>query len=507
MDALPRRRSVTLPLVSADTVVCAGVGLALAGVAFGASGGTQLARTTYTEILVMLGGALLAGIALVVPRPGARVWGAWTLAGLVALAALTALSITWSMAPSDSWVEAGRMLSYVAAFAGALGLVRLAPRRWAGMVGGVALACVIVVVWALLTKVFPATLSADETFARLRAPFGYWNAVGLVAALGVPPLLWLAVKRSGNQALNALAYPGLGLSFVVLLLSYSRGALLALAVGLAFWFAVVPLRLRGATALVVSAFAAAPVVAWVFAREGLTNDDVPLIARTEAGHELGVLLVLMAALLLAAGLAIGFTAANRAPTLRARRRAGAGLVAIVALVPVLGLVVLATKPGGIDGQVSKGFDQLTDPDASTPSNQPGRLTATASVRSRYWREAIDIWQTEKLRGAGAGSFPVARTRFRTGALEVRQAHGYVVETLAGLGLAGLALSLALLAVWLASAARTVGLRRADRGLPVDAERVGLLTLTAVVVIFGVHSLIDWTWLVPGTAIIGLACAA
>lgn len=507
MRALARRRTVALPYVSADAVVCAGVGLVLAGVAFGAGGGTQLARTTYTEMAVMVGGALLAGAALVVPRPGARTCGAWSLAGLAALAALTAGSITWSLSPSDSWLEANRMLSYVAAFAGALGLVRLAPGRWAGMVGGVALSSVIVVVWALLTKVFPGTLSPDDTFARLRAPYGYWNAVGLTAALGVPALMWLAVKRSGNQALNALAYPGLGLSLVVLLLSYSRGALLAVAIGLAFWFAVVPLRLRGVTALVVSAIAAAPVVAWAFAREGLTTDDVPLLARTEAGHELGVLIVGMTLALLAAGLAIGFTAANRTPTPRARRRAGAALVAVLALLPVAGLVVMATKPGGIGGQVSKGFDQLTDPDASTPSNQPGRLTATASVRSRYWREAIDIWRTETLHGAGAGSFPVARTRFRTGPLEVRQAHGYLVETLAGLGLAGLALSLALLAVWLASATRATGLRRSDRGLPVDAERVGLLSLAAVVLTFGVHSLVDWTWLVPGTAITALACAA
>ena len=72
-------------------------------------------------------------------------------------------------------------------------------------------------------------------------PFGYWNAVGLMAALGVPPLLWLAARRSGNQPRNALAWPALGLLFTALMLSYSRGALLALLVGLAFWFAVVPL--------------------------------------------------------------------------------------------------------------------------------------------------------------------------------------------------------------------------------------------------------------------------
>ena len=51
------------------------------------------------------------------------------------------------------------------------------------------------------------SLAEDEIFARLRAPFGYWNAVGLMAASGVPPLLWLAARRTGHAAVSALAYP------------------------------------------------------------------------------------------------------------------------------------------------------------------------------------------------------------------------------------------------------------------------------------------------------------
>jgi hypothetical protein len=39
-----------------------------------------------------------------------------------------------------------------------------------------------------------------------------------------------------------------------------------------------------------------------------------------------------------------------------------------------------------------------------------------------------------------------------------------------------------------------------------AERAGLLTLLAVVVIFGVHSAIDWTWFVPGLAVPALVTA-
>jgi tetratricopeptide (TPR) repeat protein len=51
--------------------------------------------------------------------------------------------------------------------------------------------------------------------------------------------------------------------------------------------------------------------------------------------------------------------------------------------------------------------------------------------------------------------------------------------------------------------------RADRAAvrrPVDGDRIALLTLATVVLTFGVHSLIDWTWFVPGTALVALVCA-
>ena len=77
------------------------------------------------------------------------------------------------------------------------------------------------------------------------------------------------------------------------MLSYSRGALLALVVGLAFWFAVVPLRLRGAIVLLGASAGAAAVVGWAFSMTGLSTDELPIEVRADAGHELGALLLLM----------------------------------------------------------------------------------------------------------------------------------------------------------------------------------------------------------------------
>jgi hypothetical protein len=506
----PERRTITIPLprVAGGAALAAGVAVAIAAAAFAAAGGLRLERTTYVLIAMMLGGAALAAAALLWrPRTADRpLHGGGPVLAFGLLAAFTALSVLWSLAPSDSWVEANRTFAYLAVLAGGVALARLVPERWAAVVAGVGAGCLLVSAWALLTKVFPASLAPDETYARLREPFAYWNSVGLMGALGVPPMLWLAARRSGHAAANALAWPALGLLLVSLMLSYSRGALAALVVGVAVWMIVVPLRLRATVALAGAVAGALPVVAWAFAQDGLTTDRAPMAARVDAGHEFGALVLLMAAVLLAAGLAVHFAAAQRPPTPRTRRLAGRAALGVLALVPVIAVVALAAAPGGIDGQVGKAWDQLTDPNAAPPANTPDRLTATSSVRARYWAEALDIHATEPWLGAGAGAYATVRSRFRRDALAVRHAHGFVVQTLADLGWVGLAVTLAAAIAWLLAAARATGLRRRDRGLPFDAERVGMVTLAVVVVVFGAHSAVDWTWFVPANAAVALLCA-
>ncbi len=505
-----QRRTITIPLprVAGGGVLATSIALAIAAASFFAAGGLRLERTTNVLIAAMLASAALVATALV-QRPwtkDAPLFGGGPLLAFALLAGLTALSVSWSLAPSDSWVEAGRTLAYLSLFAAGIALVRLMPQHWAAVLAGVAGGCLIVCGWALLTKVFPASLASEETYARLREPFAYWNSVGLMAAVGVLPLLWLAARRSGHAAFNALAWPAIGLMLVCLMLSYSRGALVALLAGLALWFVIVPLRLRGAVALAGTVLGAAPVIAWAFSQDGLTTDRAPIAARVDAGHEFGALVLLMAAVLLVAGLAVQFAAAQRPPTPRERRIAGRAALGVLALIPVIALIALATAPGGVDGQVSKAWNQLTDPNAKTPANTPDRLTATSSVRARYWREALDVHATQPWIGAGAGAYATVRTRFRTDTLEVRHAHGYVVQTLADLGWAGLAVSLLAAAAWLLAALRATGVRRRDRGLPYDAERIGMLTLAVVVVVFAAHSLVDWTWFVPANAGVAMLCA-
>jgi hypothetical protein len=510
-----------VPQVAAGTVDLPGLllglalALALAGVAFGGAGGLRLEDAVPVEMGVTAAGTGLAAAAMVVGRGPVRAYGLVTVGVLAALTALTACSIIWSVQPSDSWVEANRTLSYLAAFAGGIALVRLFPGRSAAFAGGVLGATAAICVYAMLTKVFPGSLDPDAVISRLRAPFDYWNAIGVVAAMMVPLGLWLGARRDGHPLVSALAYPALALALVTMVLAYSRGALLAAVVGGILWFVLVPLRLRSVAVLLVSLGGAGLILLWGLNQDGLTADHIPPIIREETGPEFGVLLLLMGILLYLAGLATGYALERFPLAPEQRRTAGIAAIAAAALVPVLAVGAVVFSSSGLGGTL----DSLTNPDAKVPSNGPDRLTATGSVRARYWRDALNIWSAHPILGAGAGSYPTARARVRKDAIDVQHAHGYVVQTLADLGLVGLLLSLAALVAWIVAAARPLGIpipepfRNRAPPEPTDnavlkgsPERAAVVAIAAVALVFGVHSAIDWTWFIPGPAVIGLVCA-
>ncbi len=504
--------------------------LAVAGVicfiTFYAKGGLNLESMTSSEMMLTLAAGAIAAATVVLSSARRRLYGGWSLGLLLAFTFLTAASVVWSVQPDASWHDAGRMLAYSAVFGVGLALVRVAPDRWPAIIGGVALAAVVVCGYALATKVFPGKLAPSNAYARLEEPFGYWNAIGLTAAMGAICCLWLGARRTGHALLSALAYPAMGLLLLTLVLAYSRGALAAFAVGVALWFCVVPLRLRGAAVLIAGAVGAGAVGAWDFSTHALSSEKVPLAERVTAGHQLGALVIALLAVLTLTGLAIGFTTGRRAPTAAARRQAGAVLLALIALMLVAFVGALAHSHRGLTGSVSHAFDSLTNPNAKPPSNTPDRLTAVASVRARYWKEALQVFDAHPALGAGAEGYATAHLRYRTETLSVRHAHGFVVQTLADLGLVGLLVALALLAAWMAAAGRAThpfdrrwapwSAWRNPRAEPrpgwhslrvaYTPERVGLLSMLCLIVVFGMHSLIDWTWYVPGNACVALLCA-
>ncbi len=500
-------------------------------VTFLAKGGLNLESMTSTEIVLTLASGLAVVVAIVL-TPAARSlledpkYGLWPVALLIAFTALSGLSVVWSVQPDLSWQDAGRLLAYSGVFGASVALVRLAPDRWPAILGGLTLAATIVCAYALATKVFPGRLAPAVTYARLEEPYGYWNAIGLTAAMGAIGCLWLGARRSGHALLSALAYPAMGIMGVTLMLAYSRGALVALAIGVALWLCIVPLRLRSAAVLIVGGIGATAVVGWDFSRHALTTDNIPLAQRATAGHQLGVLLLVMVLLLTLAGVAIGFLSSRRPLSRTTRTRSGAILLALVVLTLVGFAGALAHSHRGFTGSITHAADTLTNPNAKVPPNSPGRLTAVASVRARYWKQALDVFDAHPALGVGAAGYETASLRYRTVLLEVKHAHGFVVQTLADLGAIGLVLALGLLFTWMAAAGRAThpfnrrwtswrtwlqipagarpGWRRSPR--PYTPERVGMLSMLCLVVVFGVHSFVDWTWYVPGDAFVALVCA-
>jgi len=512
------------PLAATLTRLAAGAWLAIAvtaavsAIGFAATGGVlsvdgsspsgpELGPNTVVQITLTLAGGLLVALAFARHQAANnRVFGLAAALAMFALAAFTALSVNWSVAPANSWLEANRTLAYGAAFAGAIALVRLAAGRWRSIIAGVLLATVIVSAYAVASKIVPEALDAAGSQARLSVPLGYSNAVGLTAALGIAPALWLGSRREGHGVLGALAAPALCILMVALVLSYSRGAVLAAVISVAFWLAVVPLRLRALSMLAIGGVAAAAVVAWSLRQPGLANDNVALASRSAAGHRLG--LILLGALVVAAlaALLVRF-AGDRAPLAPARRRKlGIAALVALALVPVAAAGAAAHSSRGLFGTVSHGWYELTTPNAQQPGNGVSRLTSTGSQQALYWSYALDVFDANPLTGAGAGSYSVASQRFMTSPAKSLNAHGYVVETLADLGLVGLGLSLLVALGWGIAAVRSVGPVRSRAPNAASPERIGLLTLIAVVIAFAVHSALDWTYFVPCDAVIALLCA-
>jgi hypothetical protein len=474
-------------------------------VVFVATGGTDLGPNTWVQIALVAVCAGLTVAALLVPKSRLPKHAASALVLFAALAALTYLSIAWSVQPANSWMEANRTLSYLAAFAAAAILARLAPDRWPAVLGAVGTVTVIVCGYALLTKVFPASLDANDTVGRLRVPFDYFNAIGLMAALGLPVCLWAGTRPATGRMLRSLTVPALAVLLTALVLAYSRGAVLAAVVGLGCWFVLVPVRLRGALLLVLGAVGGAIATGWALAHHAVTHNGATLPTRTAQGHDLGLVLLVVVILSTLAGWIATRAMDRNVLSADTRRRIGTALVILVALVPVAAIAGAAASSRGLTGQVSHVWRTLTSTTINpSVGNGASRLGALSNSRGLYWSEGLKVGEHALLAGAGAGGFDTARTRYATNPDEVAHAHSYVIETFADFGLIGVALSLAVVIAWGIAVKRTV--TPGPRDAHAAPERTGLITMLVVVVIYGVSSAVDWTWFIPGVTVPAMVCA-
>src|SRR4051812_41465634 len=125
---------------------------------------------------------------------------------LTTFATLTLASQLWSDMPDRAMTEFNRALFYLAI----LVLLGLLPRRawrmpW--MMRGLAAGILFVCTCALITRVLPRVWPTAENVAaqRLSFPLTYWNALAILAGIGVILALGIAANPRERRWASALA--------------------------------------------------------------------------------------------------------------------------------------------------------------------------------------------------------------------------------------------------------------------------------------------------------------
>lgn len=418
------------------------------------------------------------------------------LAGAVGLAAWSALSMLWAAAPDLAWIDANRQAIALCALVIGLGVGALVPGAPHLLGIGLSAAAMLPMALALGSKVFPGTLGADSDMARLAWPLGYWNGLALVAVMAAPGLLWLAGGTRPVRGGPAVAAVGLTVVVTTILLTYSRGGSLALAMAVAVTIAFLPRRAPALSAAIAAAVATVLPTAYALTDPRLSTDQIPTALREGAGTGLGwrIALCLVLAALLAPTLALG------ARRLDLDRRRGRRVALACGLAAVLVIGVGAATSASSRDWTGDRLSEFRGEGGDAVGNDPGRLVnAAGNQRKGWWGEAWRGFTDAPALGQGAGGFALVHLQERRSgddALNTRQAHGVVPSIVSGTGLVGLALFLALAGgvVW---AVLRAGVRHPspDIGMPL-----------AILAAFILQASVDWSWEIPALTAPAFAAA-
>ena len=436
--------------------------------------------------LAILAFALVAATAVLVadvPRPGGPAVG--FLCGLLALSLWAGLSTIWSAGAAAPVLEAERGLVYVAATAAAVLMLSLRADVRA-LLGGVVSGAVVVSLYALATRLFPGRVGGaydPSSGYQLAEPIGYWNALGLLAAIAILLAVGLAAHVD-HVAVRALAAASLVVLLPTLYFTFSRGALAALVAGALVQIAVDPRRARLlVTGLVLGAPAAVGVL-YASRFHALTAAGDSLTTAQREGKQVATVLAVLALVAVVAAGALQLAERR----LRLPQRAGSILVAATAAVAVLAVLAVAVAAG------DRVVDELNAPLQAGEGDLDRRLLSTSgNGRGDYWRVAAGMAREEPVLGHGAGGFEAHWLLERPVAFHARDAHNLYLETLAELGPLGLALLLVTLALPL------LALRHARRRALVPAAG-------AAYVAYLLHAAVDWDWELPVVTVPALFCA-
>lgn len=435
---------------------------------------------------------LLALVLAVRRRPFSGLGLPAVLAG-VAIAAFAA----WTYASSDrsgseirAVIEYDRVLLYGLAFT-LFAVIGFSTRRVRWMVWGMAAVIVGVCGAALAVHTLPAEFSYTQEVhpERLAFPLGYWNALGVFAALGIVLCGHLASDAREPAPIRVVAAAALPMLATTLYFTFSRGGTWV-AVGAVVVYVLVG-RPRG---ILFAALATLPPTAFALTQANppgaLTGSDRTSPEAVATGHR--ILFAVVVSMAAAAILRAAFLPLDRrvrqievAPGLR-RRLLAAGAAA------GLTIAVIASLAANIPDLVSDKYREFTarDDGVGSYAGSSRFLDAGSNGRREHWDVALAAYRSDRLHGTGAGTYALEWDRRRPDLGEIQDAHSLYYEVLGELGWPGLAmLGVAILLILGGFAARARG---PDRAL--------FAALLAAGLAWAVHAGFDWDWEMPAVTL-------
>ena len=353
------------PAVSVERALVGLTGLLLSSVVAAADGGYFSDTWSWVALVSLF--LVTLRLILTPVLPLRRLDWAFSL-GMGAFAAWVALSSLWAPAVTPSIDEAIRDFSYAAAV---LLLLTFVTHRTVGaLVLGAFTGVTIISTYGLLTRLHPDWVGNWDPAQvyRLSGTIGYWNGLGVYAAMGT--LLALEfVAHSESRVVQAGAGAAPVLLIPTMLFTFSRGAWLALGVGLVTSTLLDSRRLHlVATALVLAPWPAlAIMLAWH--SHHLTENTISLQqASDEGGSLLGWIVVLA---LISSVAAVLFPIASNRIHLSASTMRFLGWLALAGVI-VTATVLLAL--GGAPWTLGhRAVDSFTAPHQQTSTDQTSRL--------------------------------------------------------------------------------------------------------------------------------------